>query len=172
MNSSFNQSSGSPVGSSAATPVKRARKKSPRRRSRELALQGLYEWRVSASAAGSIDAHMRELEEYPECDKAHFDSLFHGSIRESTHLDAVFLKHLDRRIADLSPVEYAALLIGAYELKHCLDIPYKVVINESVELTKSFGGTDGHKYVNGILDKVAIELRSVEVQAMKTKTSC
>ncbi len=143
------------------------RKKSPRRRSRELALQGLYEWRLSASDAGTIEAHMREQEEFPKCDKAHFDVLLHGCIREAQELDQVLRQHLDRPTRELSPIEHGALLIGAYELKHCIDIPYKVVINESVELTKSFGGTDGHKYVNGVLDKAALELRPVEVQAAR-----
>lgn len=171
MNSLSNASPSETSALSEAAKISPVRKKSPRRRSRELALQGLYEWRVSASTAGYIDAHMRELEEYPKCDKAHFDTLLHGSIRECKDLEKLFIKHLDRSTAELSPVEHAALLIGAYELKHCFDIPYKVVINESVELTKSFGGTDGHKYVNGVLDKVAIELRSAEVQAIKARTS-
>lgn len=110
---------------------------------------------------------MREQEEFPKCDKAHFDALLHGCIRESAGLDALLIKHLDRPTSELSPIEHGAMLIGAYELKHCIDIPYKVVINESVELTKSFGGTDGHKYVNGVLDKAAFELRAVEVQAAR-----
>ena len=74
-------------------------------------------------------------------------------------------KFVDRKTTELSPVEHGVLMIGAYELKHCLDIPYKVAINEAVELAKSFGGTDGHKYVNGVLDKAAGELRATEVQA-------
>ena len=150
-----------------AAKVAPVRKKSPRRRSRELALQGLYEWRLSAGDPGTIDAHMREQEEFPKCDKAHFDALLHGCIRESADLDGLLKKHLDRPTSELSPIEHGAMLIGAYELKHCIDIPYKVVINESVELTKSFGGTDGHKYVNGVLDKAAVELRAVEVQAAR-----
>lgn len=151
-------------GADKAPPV---RKKSPRRRSRELALQGLYEWRLSAADAGLIDAHMREQEDFAKCDKAHFDILLHGCIRESAALDQALRQHLDRPTKELSPIEHGAMLIGAYELKHCIDIPYKVVINESVELTKSFGGTDGHKYVNGVLDKAAFDLRPVEVQAAR-----
>ena len=138
-------------------------KKSPRRRSREVALQGLYEWLLGGSDAGVIDAHMREQESYAGCDLAHFDALLHGSIREAADLDAVLARHVDRPTKDLSPVEHGILMIGAYELKHCIDIPYKVAINEAVELAKSFGGTDGHKYVNGVLDKAANDLRAVEV---------
>ncbi len=154
-----------PPGADKAPPV---RKKSPRRRSRELALQGLYEWRLSATDAGVIDAHMREQEDFAKCDKAHFDVLLHGCIREAATLDQALSQHLDRPTKELSPVEHGAMLIGAYELMHCIDIPYKVVINESVELTKSFGGTDGHKYVNGVLDKAALDLRPVEVQAARS----
>ena len=94
-----------------------------------------------------------------------FDALLHGCIAEAAVLDAVLAKFVDRKTTELSPVEHAVLMIGAYELKHCLDIPYKVAINEAVELAKSFGGTDGHKYVNGVLDKAASDLRPVEVQA-------
>ena len=76
-------------------------------------------------------------------------------------------RHIDRKTAHLSPVEHAVLMIGAYELRHCIEIPYRVAINEAVELAKSFGGTDGHKYVNGVLDKVAVDLRPVEVRATR-----
>lgn len=144
-----------------------ARKKSPRRRSREAALQGLYEWLLGGSDGGVIDAHMRELEFYAGCDTAHFDALLHGCIREAADLDAILARHVDRPTKDLSPVEHGILLLGAYELKHCIDIPYKVAINEAVELAKSYGGTDGHRYVNGVLDKVAVDLRQVEVTAAR-----
>ncbi len=143
-------------------------KKSPRRRSREAALQGLYEWLLGGSDGGVIDAHMRELEAYAGCDTAHFDALLHGCIAEAADLDAVLARHVDRATKDLSPVEHAILMLGAYELKHCIDIPYKVAINEAVELAKSYGGTDGHRYVNGVLDKVAGDLRQVEVAAAQS----
>jgi transcription antitermination protein NusB len=150
----------------AAPPAgKPPKPKSARRRSREVALQGLYEWLVSGTAASVIDAHMREQEDFDKADRAHFDALLHGCIAEAVDLDAVLAKFVDRKTTELSPVEHAVLMIGAYELKHCIDIPYKVAINEAVELAKSFGGTDGHKYVNGVLDKTASDLRPVEVQA-------
>ncbi len=144
---------------------KPAKPKSARRRSRELALQGLYEWLVSGTEAGVIDAHMHEQEGFDKADRAHFDALLHGCIAEAADLDAMLAKFVDRKTTELSPVEHGVLMIGAYELKHCVDIPYKVAINEAVELAKSFGGTDGHKYVNGVLDKAAGVLRPVEVQA-------
>ncbi|MFL6663418.1 MAG: transcription antitermination factor NusB [Rhizobacter sp.] len=143
--------------------------KSTRRRSREVALQGLYEWLISGADAGVIDAHMREQEGFDKIDTAHFDALLHGCIAEAADLDAVLARHVDRKTTELSPVEHGVLMIGTYELKHCIDVPYKVAINEAVELAKSFGGTDGHKYVNGVLDKAAAELRTVEVQAARAQ---
>ena len=150
---------------------KRTKPKSARRRSREIALQGLYEWLVSGTDAGVIDAHMREQEGFDKSDRAHFDALLHGCIGEAVDLDAVLAKFVDRKTTELSPVEHGVLMIGAYELKHCVDIPYKVAINEAVELAKSFGGTDGHKYVNGVLDKAAAELRTTEVEVARAKRS-
>ena len=140
---------------------------STRRKSREFALQGLYEWLVGGADAGAIDAHVRERDGFAQCDAAHFDLLLHGCIGEAAELDAVLVPHLDREIARLSPVEHAVLLIGTYELKRCIAIPFRVAINEGVELAKSFGGTDGHKYVNGVLDKVAAALRPVEIDAAR-----
>ena len=149
-------------------PAGRAsRPKSSRRRSREFALQGLYEWLVSGAEAGVIDAHMHEQEGFDKCDAAHFDALLGGCIAEAAAIDAVLARHVDRKTSQLSPIEHGVLMIGVYELTHCIEIPYKVAINEAVELAKSFGGTDGHKYVNGVLDKAAGDLRPVEVEAMR-----
>ena len=149
------------------TAQRRTPAKSQRRRSRELAVQGLYEWLLSGTDAAAIAAHLREHEGFDKCDSAHFDALLHGCIAEAADLDALLARHVDRKTTELSPVEHGVLLIGVYELKHCIDIPYKVAINEAVELAKSFGGTDGHKYVNGVLDKSAADLRPAEVQAMR-----
>jgi N utilization substance protein B len=152
---------------SGKPPFKRSGAKSTRRRSREVALQGLYEWLLSGAEPAVIEAHMREQEDFGKCDSAHFDALLHGCIAEAADLDAVLSRHVDRKTTELSPIEHGVLMIGAYELKHCIDVPYKVAINEAVELAKSFGGTDGHKYVNGVLDKAAAELRAVEVEAAR-----
>ena len=140
---------------------------SARRRSREAALQGLYEWLIGGADAGVIDAHRREQDDFAQCDAAHFDALLHGCIAEAADIDALLAKHVDRKTTELSPIEHGVLMIGVYELKHCVDVPYKVAINEAVELAKNFGGTDGHKYVNGVLDKAAAELRPLEVQAAR-----
>ena len=148
-------------------PGRKPGAKSPRRRSRELALQGLYEWLIGGAEASVVEAHVREQPDYDRCDKQHFAALLHGCIREAAELDAQLVRHVDRKTAHLSPVEHGVLMIGVYELKHCIDIPYRVAINEAVELAKSYGGTDGHKYVNGVLDKAAAGLRAVEVAARR-----
>lgn len=141
--------------------------RTPRHRAREFALQGLYQWLLNQEDAGAIDAHVRQAHGFDKADAAHFDALLHGSIKQSDELRNALAPLIDRPIDQLSPIEHAALLIGAFELKNHLEIPYKVVINEAVELTKSFGGIDGHKYVNGVLDKLAASLRSVETEAAR-----
>ncbi len=139
--------------------------RTPRHRAREFALQGLYQWLMSNEDAGVIDAHIRNAHGFDKADREHFDALLHGAIRDAASLRADIVPFIDRAIEQLSPIEHAAMLIGAYELKHHIEIPYRVVINEAVELTKSFGGIDGHKYVNGVLDKLAAQLRAPEVGA-------
>jgi N utilization substance protein B len=141
--------------------------RTPRHRAREFALQGLYQWLLNSEDAGVIDAHVRQAHGFDKADAAHFDVLLHGAIKQSGELRGALAPLIDRPMDQLSPIEHAALLIGAFELKNHLEIPYKVVINEAVELTKSFGGIDGHKYVNGVLDKLAASLRSVETSAAR-----
>ena len=149
--------------------ARRSDAKSARRRAREFALQGLYEWLLNRADAGAVDAHVREQDGFDKCDREHFDLLLHGTIREAEAIDAALAAHIDRKVELLSPIEHAALMIGTFELMRCIEIPYKVAINEAVELAKSFGGTDGHKYVNGVLDKVAAEARRIEVDAERSK---
>ncbi len=139
--------------------------RTPRHRAREFALQGLYQWLMSKEDAGVIDANIRNAHGFDKADREHFGALLHGTIREVESLRADILPFIDRAMEQLSPIEHAALLIGAYELKQHIEIPYRVVINEAVELAKSFGGIDGHKYVNGVLDKLAAQLRATEVAA-------
>ena len=153
--------------SAPAPGTRRAAPKSARRKSREFALQGLYEWLLGGADAGVVDAHVREQDGFDKCDLAYFDLLLHGVIRESAAIDVHIAAHIDRKAELLSPVEHAALMIGTFELMRCIEVPYKVAINEAVELAKSFGGTDGHKYVNGVLDKAAAELRRSEVEAAR-----
>lgn len=138
------------------------RPRSARRRSRELAVQGLYQWLVAAEDAGAIEAHLAETEGFEKADLAHFKDLLHGSIRDIGTLHAAMEPHVDRKLVELSPVEHATLLVGCYELLHHPEIPYRVIINEAVELAKTFGGTDGYKYVNGVLDRVGGKIRPHE----------
>ena len=147
--------------------ARRPAAKSARRRAREVALQGLYQWLLSRADGAEIEAHLQEQDGFDKADRVHLDALLHGCIRESAELDAVIGRHADRKTHLLSPVEHAVLMIGVYELTHCIDIPYRVAINEGVELAKSFGGTDGHRFVNGVLDKAAAELRPTEVAAAR-----
>lgn len=149
------------------TGVKKAADKSARTRSREFALQGLYQHLVGRNPTESIDAFTRDLVGFHKADSAHYDALLHGCIEQAAALDAAILPLLDRPMAEISPVEHAVLWIGTYELSHCLDVPYRVVINECIELAKAFGGTDGHKYVNGVLHKLSPTLRNAECSADK-----
>jgi N utilization substance protein B len=147
--------------------------RSARRRAREFALQGLYELLLSGDTAnenaGAIEAHIRETQGFEKADTEHFALLLHGAITDASALRARIVPHLDRKLEELSPVEHGVLLIGTYELAHLPEIPYRVVINESVELAKSFGGTDGYRYVNGVLDKVAAGLRGAEVATARPR---
>ncbi|MBI5938220.1 MAG: transcription antitermination factor NusB [Betaproteobacteria bacterium] len=136
-----------------------------RRIARELVLRALYQWQLTGDDFAKLLAQAEEAEEYPQANTAFLKALLDGILKEATALDAALAPHLDRKVAELSPIEHGVLLVGAYELSHSLDVPYKVAINESVELAKRYGGTDGHKFVNGVLDKLAKETRQVEIQA-------
>jgi N utilization substance protein B len=142
--------------------------KNARHKARELALQGMYQWLLAAEHADEIRAQLAEFKDYDKTDQKYLERLLNGIIADAAELEAAFGPLLDRPVDELSPVERGVLLIGAYELAHVPDVPYKVVINEAVELAKSYGGTDGHKYVNGVLDKLAARLRPAEVRTRKT----
>lgn len=135
-----------------------------RRVAREFALKGLYAWQLSQGDRVDITASLREDTQFKKADEAYFNQIFHGALDAAPDLENRLRPHLDRDIAGLSPIEKAILLIGAYELVHCPDVPYRVAINEAVELAKRYGGTDGHKYVNGVLDKLAKIMRPHEFQ--------
>lgn len=134
---------------------------SPRHRARELALQGLYQWRLSGDSAALIHEQLSE-DKAPQRDEALFHTLLFGVIEQQKALEEALTPHLDRPIKELSPVEYALLLLAAFELLYAEATPYRVIINEAIELAKTFGGTEGHKYVNGVLDKVAASHRPTE----------
>ena len=151
------------------TGVRKAADKSGRTRAREFALQALYQHLVGGNEAGDIDTFTRDLIGFHKADAVHFDALLHGCLESAEALDALITPHLDRKMAEISPVEHAVLWIGAYEFKNCLDVPWRVVINECIELAKAFGGTDGHKWVNGVLNQLAPQLREQEVARDKAR---
>jgi transcription antitermination protein NusB len=148
-----------------STGARKAGSKSVRSRAREFALQALYQHLVGRNDADSIDIFTRDLAGFSKADTAHYDALMHGCIEQAADLNALILPFLDRPLEEISPIEHSVMWIGAYEFKHCLDVPWRVVINECIELAKEFGGTDGHKYVNGVLNGLASELRAREVQS-------
>lgn len=145
----------------------KAPSKSPRRRAREFALQGLYQWQIGGNDEAAIEAHLADVEGFDKADRQFFTGLLRGVLAQKETLQEQLQAYLDRPFAELSPVESCILLAGAYELANYPQTPYRVVINEAIELTKGFGGTDGHKYVNGVLDKLAAKLRPVEVEAKR-----
>ena len=136
--------------------------KTSRRRSREFAMQGLYQWQLAGTDAATIESHMCVAKGFDKIDRAYFSSLLAGAIREAQRLEASLQPYLDRKCAELSPVERAILFIAAYELENQPDVPYRVVINEAVELAKSYGGSDGFKYGNGVRDQLAADKRPHE----------
>lgn len=143
------------------------KKKSRRRYSREIALQGIYQWRVAGGDVNCIEDQLRRSDDFIKTDAKYFSNLLRGALSEHESLAQIIQPCLDRPLKTLSPIESGILLISTYELAHCPEIPYRAIINEGVELAKSYGGTDGYKYVNGVLDKVAIQLRAIEIQAKK-----
>lgn len=148
-----------------ATGARKASAKSARTRSREFALQALYQHIVGRNEPSAIDRFTRDLSGFHKADSLHYDALLHGCIAEAETQDALILPLLDRKMAEISPIEHAVMWIGVYELRNCLDVPWRVVLNECIELAKEFGGTDGHKYVNAVLNGLAPQLRPDEVAA-------
>ncbi|GAA6146404.1 MAG: transcription antitermination factor NusB [Thalassolituus sp.] len=138
-----------------------------RRKARRFALQALYQWQVSGSGLADIEAEFRTDNDMSKVDVEYFHDILYGVPKEKSQLDEKIQPFLDRRIDELTPVEMAILRLGAFEMCHRIDVPYKVVINEAIELAKTFGATDGHKYVNGVLDKLAQRERMVEIRGGK-----
>ena len=142
--------------------LRKASDKSGRTRAREFAVQALYQYLVGKNTIESIDTFTRDLTGFHKADSLHFDTLLTGCVEERETLEALMSPHLDRAVDEVSPIEHAILLIGAKELTTCLDVPRRVVINECIELAKSFGGTDGHKFVNGVVHAMALQVRPNE----------
>lgn len=162
----MNHASGKPA---KEAKTEKSAGKSPRRRARELALQGLYQWRIGGNDEAAIEAHLADVEGFDKADREFFAGLLRGVLAQQAELQEQLQAFLDRPFAELSPIEACILLAGAFELANFPQTPYRVIINEAIELTKGFGGTDGHKYVNGVLDKLAFKLRPVEVEAKRAE---
>jgi N utilization substance protein B len=136
--------------------------KSSRRRAREYALQGMYQWQLAGAAPADIRSQLAEDRQFDKADRDYFAQLLSGAIAEAEALKSELAPALDRKVEELSPVERGILLLAVWELKHSPEVPFRVVINEAIELAKEFGGTDGYKYVNGVLDRLAPRLRPHE----------
>jgi N utilization substance protein B len=137
--------------------------KSSRRRSREFALQAIYQWLLAGPSLSDLEKQYAAAEGFNRADAGLFSAIVSGVMKHADSLREQLAPHLDRPWPELSPIESAIMLIGAFELVHAPETPYRVIINEGIELAKSFGGTDGHKYVNGILDKLAAQVRAEEI---------
>lgn len=153
-------SSTSPLGGSAPSAARR-------RKARTLVLQALYQWHMTQANIGQIEAEFAADNDLTKVDVSYFRDLLRGIPSQKTDLDSRFSALLDRPVSDVDPIELALLRMGTYEMVNRIDVPYRVVINEAVELAKKFGGTDGHKYVNSILDKLAPRLRPAETRKNK-----
>ncbi len=136
-----------------------------RRRARRLLLQALYQWQVSGTDAAEIERQFLEDNDFKRVDRAFFHEVLRAVVAEQAQLDALLLPHLDRSLAGLDKVELVLLRLGAYELHARIEVPFKVVITEYVGLARDFGAEDSHKYINGVLDKLARQERALEVRA-------
>lgn len=150
--------------STVVAPTKKAKSSQNRRKSRELALKAVYRGLLNQTDLRQVFRDMLEDPEYKKADEAYFKQLLQGVVEHEVALDERIAKFIDREVSALSPVEHAILLISGYELIYDVSIPYRVAINEGVELAKVYGGTDGHKYINGVLDKLAASARPNEVK--------
>ncbi|HOV97057.1 MAG TPA: transcription antitermination factor NusB [Thermomonas sp.] len=135
-----------------------------RSRSRRRALQAIYAWQINHADERGLIAQFAHEQAHEVADLEYFEDLVRGVLRHVDTLDSALAPHLDRGIDEVDAIERAALRIAAYELSHRPDVPYRVVINEAIDSTKRFGSEHGHTYVNGVLDKAAVALRSVEVR--------
>jgi N utilization substance protein B len=134
-----------------------------KRRARKLAVQALYQWLMSGSELYEIEAQFRVANNMDKVDQEYFCRLLHGIPANLSALEQAFTPFLDRPIEGLNPIELTVLRISTFELFHCPEIPYRVVLDESVSLTKEFGSQDGHRYVNGVLNNLAKQVRTVEI---------
>ena len=134
-----------------------------RRKARHYGLQALYQWTLSGASPSDIEAEFRVDNDFRHTDGEYFSAVLRGVVHDVEGLESLFEPALDRKLDELDPIERNLLRLGTFELRDRIDVPYKVVISEAVALAKKFGATDSHRYINGVLDKVARELRQVEL---------
>lgn len=139
-----------------------------RKKARKLILQALYQWQISGSSIAQVEAEFRTDNDFDKIDAEYFKSVFREIPKQVSEIDKEIQPFLDRPVSDVDPIEMNLLRMGVYEFKYRIDVPYRVVINEAVELAKVFGGTDGHKYINSILDKLSLRLRSAETRGKQS----
>ncbi|WP_407412566.1 transcription antitermination factor NusB [Acinetobacter sp.] len=135
-----------------------------KRKARRFAVQGIYEWQMSHNPVHEIEARTRADNAMHKVDLGYYHELLTQVVANSASLDKLLIPVLDRELTALDGVELATLRLGAYELQEHLEIPYRVVLDEAIELAKHFGGADSHKYINGVLDRLATTLRAAEKQ--------
>jgi transcription antitermination protein NusB len=140
-------------------------KPAARRKARKFALQAIYQWQLSGNDLTDIEQQFIDDNDFSKVDGDYFRELLYQVVANVEEIDEMIQPKLDRKFSEVNPVEKSVLRLSSYELMKRVDVPYRVVINEALELAKTFGATDGHKYVNGILDKVARETRSAEMNA-------
>ena len=138
-----------------------------RKQARKAAIQALYQWQMAEQDIGDIESQFREERQNSKIDFDYFSELLHAVPAQVDELDALIEPHVDRTMKEINPVELAIMRMSVYELKHRLDIPYRVVINEAIDLTKQFGADQGFKFVNGVLDKLSKTLRQAESMSAK-----
>ncbi len=136
-----------------------------RQRSRRLALQAIYQWLVADTESAALIEQFLEDDHMERADADYFRRLVLGVLQSVTELEQAFVDLLDRPLEQLDPIEHGVLLVGAFELLHCPELPYRVAINEAVELTKTYGGTDSHRYINGVMDRLAHRVREIEIRS-------
>lgn len=135
-----------------------------RHRARRFAVQAVYQWQLTQAEMNDIELQFLVPTDVAPFDRAYFRKIIHGVVAYVAELDEILLPYLDRPLAELSPVELGILRLGTFELKYCLDVPYRVIINEAVELAKIYGAAESYRYINGVLDQVATSIRSIERQ--------
>lgn len=146
-------------------------RKGSRHKARQAAVQALYQWQLTQESPGGVEADFGLEQEFAGIDMEYFQQLVSEIPRQCAVLDQSLRPHVDRALEDIDPVERAILWLGAYELEFHPEIPYRVVLDEAIELAKTFGAEHGHKYVNAVLDKMALRLRAKEIEANQAGSS-